>query len=321
MIKSLYSSLFILLFVWNQAFSLHYEIIDLGTTTAESSYATSINEKGEVAGFLITDKRYNFKWTPENGLILVEVAKEKTTDIYWGMGPFIDESGHLSDNPKVQGEEYFIEQEKLYKITVSGKKVLLDSSLKWRKQILYHPQNDWDTYIEYLALTPFKVNQNKVVLGETDRGPVVFSTQDKKKFFLQDLLNENFGYRCRLMKASDINDLGEVSMLTITGTIDGGYYTGFKWNMERGFVYKYIMSLPLLINNEGINEGMNWIGYHGVSTDFGNTRDLNFRVHLKDPWATVEAVLDINDMGQIIGFGKTKNGKLHAFLLNPIDDE
>lgn len=340
MVKSLYLYLFILFCTWNQAFSLHYEIIDLGIDPTKVSYATSINEKGEVAGFFITEEKHDFKWTPEDGFavdiakdkttdisrgmgffiaeekynfkwtpedgLTVDIAKDKTTDIYWGMGPFIDDCGNLSDHPKVQGEEYFIEQEKLYKISVNGKKELLDKSLKWQKQIPYD-KNDFNWYIEYVARTPLKVNQNKVVLGETDLGPVVFSTIDNKKFFLKDYYPNNL--RLHISKASDINDFGDVTLWGAGGNRDGDYLMGSVWN--GGLKYGSIEGfLPLLINNEETCVARDYV------YDF-SPGNWNFDVHLKEPWVKIEGVLDINDKGQIVGFGKTTDGKPHAILLNP----
>lgn len=72
-------------------------------------------------------------------------------------------------------------------------------------------------------------------------------------------------------------------------------------------------SLPFLINNEGIK-----IGRRDVDP-MASAGGWNFSVHFKDAWVSIEAVMDINDKGQVVGFGKTKGGKLHAFLLNPIE--
>jgi probable HAF family extracellular repeat protein len=119
-----------------------------------------------------------------------------------------------------------------------------------------------------------------------------------------------------------INDRGQVG-----GYLQGSFIQPFIWDPGTGFTtfgpangaFKYVAAL----NNLGEGVGQAFIeevsSYAFVYTKEGGFRDLN---ELLDPsgrgWSLTLA-RDINDKGQIVGFG-TLNGEGRGFLLTPVPE-
>jgi probable HAF family extracellular repeat protein len=78
-------------------------------------------------------------------------------------------------------------------------------------------------------------------------------------------------------------------------------------------------SFAYAINNAGQVVGNSYIGKslkYPVLWDNNSIKDLNNLIPPKSGWVLM-GVSDINDKGQIVGYGKI-NGRFHAFLLTPV---
>lgn len=113
----------------------------------------------------------------------------------------------------------------------------------------------------------------------------------------------------------DINDSGQVVLQAI-GTGDGGGYLYTDGVMERiGDV------IPWAINNAGWVVGQTGLGGPDSRAFLyvdGRLFDLNDLVLDLSGWEHLRSAQDINDSGQIAGFGLTTSGEFRAFLLTPL---
>jgi hypothetical protein len=304
-------NIFLLFFLFSLSFAgaETYKIQDLGTLHSDMSYATCINEKGQVVGSLFTDKKYHFLWDPLSGLILLEANDDKPL-VYAGCGPFINDLGEFSQYPiNNKGEKFLIENERLFKLLPSGKKVELDSTLKWHMPpgLMISSADNRKIWEADVGL---RVNEIGLVLGLTDKGPVVLDTLSKKKYELQKLFETSS--KKHLRGATHLNDKGEVTAWSeeFHGWA-GFYFHSYTWTIKKGFIPFNSPVIPCLINNLG-----KIIGFFDDAESSPPT-PWNISVEMQEPWASIEVLMDINDEGKIVGWGKTRDGHLHAVLLVP----
>lgn len=114
-------------------------------------------------------------------------------------------------------------------------------------------------------------------------------------------------------EARDINEAGQIVGSYIPG--------GFLW--EDGELTDLgDLAWPRAINNLGQVVGT--AGYGGYNTAYiweaGVATDLNDLIAPDSGWADLQQARDINDAGQVVGWGELDDGARHAFLLTPIPE-
>jgi probable HAF family extracellular repeat protein len=125
-------------------------------------------------------------------------------------------------------------------------------------------------------------------------------------------------------EASAVNDKGEV---VGTANTTQGYNRAFKWHPDTGMVDLGTLggrdSSANAINNAGQAVGWSEITWGDTRQkraflwDHGNMIDLSSLPDVKAAgWSELTEAADINDQGQIVGFG-VRDGKHHIFLLTP----
>ena len=122
--------------------------------------------------------------------------------------------------------------------------------------------------------------------------------------------------------ALDINDSGQVAGWSYTGD---GFTHGFIYN--DGVIHDLETlggdnSQAFGINNSGDAVGHSLIAGNSYYKAFHYTQgimlDLSTLVPVGSSWDYLSAANDINDKGQIVGWGYI-SGESHAFLLTPVD--
>lgn len=125
-------------------------------------------------------------------------------------------------------------------------------------------------------------------------------------------------------EANDINDLGQVVGWSREGT---GPRRGCIWldgqPSELLPPPGYAVTKARGINNAGQVVGSSIDGespYRALlwESDTGEVYVLNDLVETETPWENLQHALDINESGQIAGYGKNPDGDTHAYLLTPI---
>jgi probable HAF family extracellular repeat protein len=119
----------------------------------------------------------------------------------------------------------------------------------------------------------------------------------------------------------DINDAGQIVGIDV---LPGQIERGFIWTSSSGMQHLdnlgYLHTEPTAINNFGQAVGILFQPNPSVLrafiwSEYGGTQDLNDLITPGSGWTLTHAY-DINDAGQIVGYGAF-NGRQRAFLLTP----
>lgn len=293
-------------------YGVKYDIHDLGLRAYPFSYATHINSQGQVTGVVFDEMKYYFKWDPKGGFELTQ-ASDQSLKVFLGCGPYINDEGVLSVQPiNNQGDTFSIEDQKLYK-KKKGEKTLLDDTLRWAPPLsvdFFSIQNNLKGQLLWGTVTPLRVNEQGWILGNTDQGPYLFIMETQEKIPLKS--SRYLDSNVKIYAATDLNDNGTV---TLWGLEDHWILSWFKsllWNPSTGFKTYEGNFVPCMINNAGTV-----IGFYDTPGACSSKTEWNIPIELTDPWISVEGLTDINDNGQIVGWGQTKDHRFHAILLVP----
>jgi len=313
----------LILMVWAgpgySAVSPPYNIIDLGTLGGSSSYATSINDLGQVVGssYTTTGDGHGFLWQngamTDIGILSTPTAinnsgqvvgydqyySHGTTAYSWkngvlsflGFGIALD----INDSDKIVGTEL---NKDLYMLTVATL---------------------WDGNGEtILGMLPNHTGPS-IATSINKQGQIVgYSWQEGlcQAFLWEDGTMTALGGG--LMTADNINDAGQ-----IIGMLAGGEsYHEHAYLLDDGTLTDLGVGYARAINNAG-----QIVGYQGgyqeeestaILWQNGVVYDLIDLIANDTGWELRRAE-DINNLGQIVGNGYI-NGEYHAFLLDPIPE-
>jgi uncharacterized membrane protein len=114
-------------------------------------------------------------------------------------------------------------------------------------------------------------------------------------------------------EATGINDLAQV-----VGTEDGA---GFLWD-DGEITYLTGLPFPRAINNAGQVVGRGGGGGVDIARiwEDGVATDLIDLIPPDSGWNELEWAMDINDAGQIVGWGLLDDGDRRGFMLTPIPE-
>ena len=124
-------------------------------------------------------------------------------------------------------------------------------------------------------------------------------------------------------KALGINNRDEVVGYSY---YKAGYYHAFRWDETNGIEDLGTLggsySAAVAVNDPGIMVGWAWNESKqyraAIWNDSGQIHDLNLLAADLTGWDFLREARDINDHGEIVGFGITFDGNKHAFLMTPI---
>lgn len=328
--KTFFVGLFILTIAPAQA-QPRYNVVDLGTLDGKYSIANAINNKGEIAG-QVTDKDRRIravKWVDGKAIDCgVDGVTSTAMDI--------NENGYMVG---YTGQSFGVSSRAVY----------------WTSENEFHELDLSDTWNEGGSALRAINEQNQVVgyaadkaddelAGELKGEPQGFRynlneqtiepLQGEGINFLPNGINEAGDVVITLfydgtkhgamypgkmpleikgdIELIDINDNGQIALC-----LEGGQALRLDVEGAQVGVESFGVGMPCRINNAGIMVG---IGEGGANL-FENRQAirLNTLIPADSGWRLDQAN-DINDRGQIVGFGSYKGSGARAFLLNPIQD-
>ncbi len=317
-----------------QARGYTFDIIDLGTVGNDTaSYASSINNSGMVVGTSVDTNgdTQGFLWTeywPSNGTMLG--LKKGSHDTY---ATAIDSSGTILGgavkNNKTESGLWHSwnpngNMSKLNHMTMAY-------NINDNGQILASNGDASQTYIYSIwgGHNPIKVggdmsikyasdiNTSGNVIGETELGtPYIWNMYNNSTELISSIQGS----------ATDINRSNEVvgtktgDVATDGTVIDTGESQAYVYRngevVELGYVGVGTTSEAYAINEEGLIVGTS-NGNAFLWSEEGGMLNLNDLLPDSSEWSNLSVASDINDLGQIVGWG-TINGQTHSFIISNI---
>ncbi len=307
-----------------------YKIQDLGTLSYQVSDANEINNNGEICGqYGYNDKFYVYYWSPSLGLVPTEIQTQ--------FFPHINNKGQIAGTIDVNGWTFKSYHPFVWDIKSGMKDLGVPGTSNWGQAISRSINDEGEVLLQNLSsgkinalyaavwkngtfkelshstiLLPRNITNKSDVLGlyldNNTAAPTIYSTNtgSSKKVILKDWAIP-----------TDMNENNQIV---------GEYYVrsedkwcGFLWDSKNGIVI-FKDFIPTAINNLG-----HIVGHNSNKVPLlyknGALFDINEMLKLSkdqnNPWQSVYFVKDINDKGQIVGYGSI-GGSVHACLITPI---
>lgn len=339
--RCFFSLILSVLFVMSPVYAIQFEITDLNPDGYDTSVALGINNNGDVAGQV---DGYVTLWNNNSAQVLS----------YTGWGADINDNGQMTGNYTAPGDDiphaFIWQNETLATLspqyqstglsisnngTVAG---FIDVADQGRTAVTWAPAQTQATGLQQLPSqrpfsTAFGISNNGQYIAGTSQDnrikPVVWEAGGIDDLY--DAVDQQYNVsRYRHGYAYDVNDSG-TAVGNAVATIDGDLKYAAVWkNGQVQFINNEFYSAAFAVNaNDQV------VGNIGTAQQsFPSMDDLaqqpfywsqdNGCVNLNDlipddsGWQ-LKGALDINDNGQIVGWGITANGQRHAFLLDPVE--
>ncbi len=315
----------------NALAEVRYSITDLGALAGTSSYATAINVKGQITGYITTSDGVEHAFLYSNGSMQLLDAPVGNNSA--GLG--INDSGQVVGRISVNGDDHAF-------LWSNGSKLDLGSvgggaarahAINASGQVVGGSRNTDGKWVAFLFSNGSI--ENLGTLG----GSYSYAHAINAKGQVVGYAETGFGAQHAFVYSS--------STMVDLGTLGGGYSWNFGindsgqicgWSTignnlpsdERAFLYSNgsMHDLGTLGFNHSVGQGMNSsgqvVGYlwspgvqHAFLYDGTTLQDLNSLIPVGAGW-TLNGANAINDNGQIVGYGRNTSGEQHAFLLTPV---
>lgn len=323
-----------------------YTLTDLGALTGgTSSYATGINNNGQVVGQAAsTDGFRAFVWSPTSGI--VNLGTVSGSNFSYATG--INDKGQISGYANVNNLPTALQWDGKGNIAslaaVGGSARSYAYGINNSGQIVGYADTGTDASVAALWSNdqpPTELNNrniSSIATGVNDQGQVVGQIAAADGFRaalwnagtltnLGTLSGGNYSY------ATGINDRGQVVGYSTIGksatssSFLGTTINAFIWNSAQGMTSLGSLSPQDNSYATGINENGQVVGYsYGLDNgsyryrafmwDNGAIADLNSLIDPALGWALTVANA-VNEQGQIVGLGVNATGQSRAFLLTP----
>jgi probable HAF family extracellular repeat protein len=274
------ATIFVLVCGVSNALAQFYQVVDLGTLGGSWSEARAINDIGQVVGTSGLSTPFYHAFVYEGGsMIDLGALNENNNSSAYG----INNSGQIvgySSNAANDGHAFIYENS-----TMTDMGVLTGS-----------------------YSSSYSINNNGVAVGGSGKA---FVFENGSMSALLDINSAAF----------DINNAGQVVGKYSTGPymdpflIDNGQFIPLG---NLGGLYSYARAINdagQIVGTSGINTS-NPLQYHAFTYLNDTLIDLNTLIPIDSVWI-LEDAYDINNKGQIVGYGQI-NGQKHAFLATPV---
>ena len=339
--------LLVLIFGFFKASTVHsqqYTITDLGTLGGRQSMAFAINNSGKVVGYSHTSgddyktiraflydhgvminlgtlaNGISWAYSINNTGVVVGYSDTDPSSGNFQAGAFIYQEGSINPLFSSTGSSVAL------CINDMGQVVGVETANIFGQAFLYH--DDTVTYLGTLggeSSFAWAINNLGQVVGESTITSYgyghAFLFDGKTMIDLGTLGGEGSYQGATSSSAQDINDLSEIAGWAFTTE---GAYHAFRWRkgtMEDLGTLGGSNSKAFGINNHGEVVGHSQIGADDSFDAFlyrnGTMINLYDLIPADSGWTYLSCANDINDSGQIVGYG-TIDGKSHAFLLTPL---
>jgi len=313
-------------------FAIQYNIVDLGTLggSGESkAYSINYNKKQEKVIIVGESNNKGFIW--QDG-IMTEIKDKHTNEIM----PY---AFAINDNDQIVGGSYLYDNGTITNLgadihsqDINNNGEIVGKLLNSSNYFLLKDNN-----ISYFAGAELimKINDNSIIAGTAYyNGKAMATRWDNNQPQKLHELDPSYTYR-RYSSAYDINNNG-----TVVGSLNGKKYPNYPDTSETINVVgaaKWDNNGKMTIINatnayavaRGINDNGQIVGdFHDRMTSYTNggfywsedlgCQKLNSLIENDSGWIISE-VWDINDRGQVVGFGLNPDNEIHGFLLDPVD--
>jgi probable HAF family extracellular repeat protein len=310
---------------------LQYTIANLGSLSARNSYATGLNNHGQVVGRYVTDAWATHPFLYSNG-VMTDLGTLGGTN---GEALDINDAGQVVGRSQIASGDWhaFVwdstngmqdlgtlggASSEAYAINSAGQIAGFAETLTANQAFIY--DNNVMTAVDTTGFSQsaaFDINSSGHVAG------ILLTASGSSVAFMHDGTLTNLG--SPLLTSSEawlINDSGVVaghswasgeyrSFLYIDGwTVDLGSITGFAKTYAWG-----LSSTGQVVGNAANTSGIPLS--HAFVYTGGALYDLNNLLVAGHGWESLVAAYAVNDSGQIVGYGKI-DGLYRAFLLTPV---
>lgn len=308
-----------------------YSISDLGALGGNDSAAYSLNDYGQVVGMSKTNSGTWHSFIYSNG-VMTDIDMVGNFNPFQSVARSINNLGQVVGTTTIPfaGEQAFLYSQgtmvllgalnggrsNAFDINEAGK--VVGDSLTYRVYLgpeSYHAATFNSGPIQDLGTSTYgQSNAHSSAYGINNLGQIVGSVSDGNythAFLYQNNVMSEFAVGS---EAVSINDQGQIVVV-------GGSQSIFSYIYQDGNI-TYLGGLGgIYTRAANINERGQVVGYASITATTGTAflfddtgiHDLNLMIDESLGWDLEEA-LDINELGQIVGWG-WRNGNFHAFLL------
>lgn len=273
---------------------------DLGTFGGQRSYAFDINDAGQIVGSTTTAAGVPYAYRYQNGAIT-------------NLGKF--DAYRINNSGQVIGTFLFGTQPTRWHSVVYKDGQLIDLGTLGGNSAWVYGINDQGDIVGQSGTGTFNERDSEIYRG--------FVYRDGQMTPLGTL----GGYDSL---ARDINNLGQISgWAKITTAFRPDFDTHPFLLNAVGDVMKDLDTVGCCTTDAvAINNLGQIVGYsdhlpggdpHAFLYQNGQIGDLNFLIDPASGWL-LRGATDINDSGQIVGYGRSPSGSEHAFLLTPVPE-
>jgi len=267
-------------FIWDSVHGMK----DLGTLGGKNSYATGINDLGEVVGYSdFGNGTHAFTWTRAGGMVDIGI---------FFTGQASNQAASINEQGAIAG---------------TGTRIVTGNDVP----AFFQPPNTWTPLPNspgYYLNFSFGINNSNQLTGQFYTDPVnaFFWDPANSIFFFLPTLPGGFH-----TVGNSINDFGHI---TGTGSTPSGSFDALLWTAGGGSQDIGSLNGSGYTAGGAVNNNDEVVGYNSPELAGFYWSQSTGLLPLQSLGGTMSAAFAINRHGQIAGFSSTADGTIHATL-------